>query len=198
MGVGLWFVSCSCSSIVGYRGNSHGPKVAVIGDSITVQMQASLRAFFEPEFRLLVKAKSGQRIDQQLPALRSVLHTIAGPPDRIVIDLGTNDALQSHAGAIGHLATAMALVVHVKCVVWVTINRNADTNHATVAGQINQALLASTASHPNFRILDWNALLQQGDDARHWLSPADDIHLSAEGTDVLALHYLAAIRSCPA
>ena len=188
---------CSCSQIVGYRGNSHGPKVALIGDSITVQMEAPLKQVLEPSYRVIIKAKSGQRLDQRLPTVKSVLHTVAGPPDLMVIDLGTNDALQNYAGWGASLTSTMGLVANVKCVVFLTVNQNADIHHGTVAAQINQALQNAVASRPNFHILDWNALLRQDGNAKHWLSDLDGIHLSPEGTYALALQYLAVIRACP-
>jgi hypothetical protein len=58
------------------------------------------------------------------------------------------------------------------------------------------------ASHPNFHLLDWNGLVQQGDNYDQWIAPGPfgvgGIHPVAAGATELAGLYTAALQQdCP-
>lgn len=198
LAAGLLFVGCSCGPTGGYHGHHGGLRVAVVGDSITVQAEPDTEQVLAQHYRVLVNAMFGLRIDQQLGTIKGLLHNSVGPPDRLVINLGTNDALQNNPAALQNLALAMTLVAHVKCVVWVTINLHADVRgDSVVAQQINDTIGSAAATHANFRVLDWNALIHQGNNAATWIDPHDGIHLTGAGAYALSLEYLRAVRSCP-
>ena len=78
-----WFVfavvavvaAVAAISIAVWRGRSSNgtPSVAIIGDSITVNSADDLSRVLEPEYDVDIRAQSGRRIDEMLPALRTAL-----------------------------------------------------------------------------------------------------------------------------
>ena len=186
-------VAGACSSTV-----QQGPTVAIVGDSITRVAGHQLRSELR-YYGLNIHAQDQQRIDEMIPQLRGQL---GQRPDAVVINLGTNDAIQAHKHPDWHtgFTTVWRLVSGRKCVVYATINTFVDQlyGHDTVAAQINSAIRTLAAHHKNVRVVDWNAavhanrkLLANGKYAGDMIHP-----LVPRAWDWFGKHYKAALLSC--
>jgi len=175
-----------------------GPVITIVGDSITRVAGHQLRSELR-YFGLDIRAQDKQRIDEMIPQLRVQLRE---RPDAVVVNLGTNDAIQAHKHPNWHtgFTTVWRLVSARKCVVYATINTFVDEiyGHDTVAAQINHAIRVLADHHRNVRIVDWNAavhanrsLLANGNNAGDMIHP-----LVPRAWDWFGKHYKAAILSC--
>ena len=157
-------------------GAGKAPVVAVVGDSITVISAPGVEAELNG-YALYMRAIDGKRIDEMIPALRGELQR---EPKAVVVNLGTNDAMQArtHLDWLTGFNTVWNLVQSRSCVVFVTINTNADfLGRGTVAVDINHAIRHLAAVHHNVRVVDWNVAVHA--DASLLASrnpPADHIH----------------------
>jgi hypothetical protein len=181
----------------GCGGSGKGPVVAIVGDSITVisapGVEAELRGY-----ALYIRAEDGKRMDQLIPALRTELQR---DPRAVVINLGTNDALQArtHSDWVSGFDTVWDLVRSTSCVVYVTVGTNADyLGKGVVAADLNRAMEQLAAKHHNVQIVDWNAAVHE--DPRLLASrnpPADHIHpYQKRGWHWLGNHYRTALLAC--
>ncbi len=161
------------------------PRVAVVGDSITVFAANSVKQDLGGSTRLHIDAKMGKRIDEMLPALKQ---EVAEHPRVVVVNLGTNDVLQAqtHPNWQPAFVRMVGMLAKVPCVGITTISTMVDgpTAVPSVANDINAAILSATASHSNFHILDWNgAVHAPGGTALLW---PDHIHPTGAGSLRLA------------
>ena len=170
-----------------WRGRSSNgtASVAIIGDSITVNSADDLSRALEPEYDVDIRAQSGRRIDEMLPALRTAL---SAHPREVVVNLGTNDVLQAklHADWRAGFNQLIGLLAPVRCVALTTVSTRLDgpTARPGVAPEINEALVRAIAAHRNFHIIDWNARIHEPDGAS--LIIFDGIHPTPAGELVLA------------
>lgn len=162
-----------------------GGQVAVVGDSITVLSKPYFARAFGSSGGADVRAKNGQRIDQMLPALQSALKL---RPRAVVVNLGTNDVLQAqyHPNWRPAFNRMIELLATKSCVVLTTISDRAwsPTAVPSVAEDINRAITIAAAQHPNFHILDWNALVHSSNGNK--LLYFDKVHPSTDGQVILA------------
>ena len=190
----------ACSLLVGACSSSvqRGPVVTIVGDSITRVAGPKLRSELR-YYGLDIRAQDQQRIDEMIPQLRVQLRK---HPDAVVVNLGTNDAIQAHKHPNWHtgFTTVWRLVSGRKCVVYSTINTFVDQiyGHDTVAAQINHAIRLLADRHKNVRIVDWNAavhknrrLLANGNYAGDMIHP-----LVPRAWDWFGKHYKQALQSC--
>lgn len=188
----------ACSGGPGYGGLPNGPKVGIVGDSITNLIREDLHTTLGAKYHYVVMARNGKRIDQQLGALRSILDA-DDPPKRVVVNLGTNDVLQRRGDAVAHLYEELKVLEGVPCVILVTISPTADYERGHLSEDLNTAMKAAVAAHPNFHLLDWAAMLAADDHQSQWLSPEDAIHPTTAGGEVLAAQYRSALdQDCAA
>ena len=98
--------------------------MAVVGDSITVLSAPGVVGELDG-YAVYVRAEDGKRMDQMLPALGQ---EVRRHPEAIVINLGTNDAVQAqtHPDWLTGFDAAWDLVRSERCVVFVTVNTYAD------------------------------------------------------------------------
>ena len=178
---------------------SRGTVVAIVGDSITRAAAPALKSDFR-YVGLDLHAEDHQRIDEMLPQLRVQLQR---NPDAVVINLGTNDAIQARQHPDWRTAfdTVWKLVQSRPCVVYATINTFADTlrGHRTVAADINHEIRLLAAAHRNVRIVDWDAAVQADQSllAGSGKSRSDMIHpMTPRAKRWIATHYRNAVRSC--
>ncbi len=163
--------------------SSPATRVAIIGDSITVQSSPALHEAFDGHYRLDIRAQSGRRIDEMLPALEQALHQ---HPRVVIVNLGTNDALQhdTHPDWRPGYDRMVRDVATTPCVVAVDISTVLDViyDRAGVAGAIDDALRRTAAANDRIHILDWDALVR----ATPTMLSADEIHPSPAGRRALA------------
>src|SRR5438876_11644690 len=120
-----------------------------------------------------------------LPTVRDVMRD---HPLAVVVDLGTNDALQAqtHPDWQTGFRRMIATLSPAQCVVLTTINTLIDgrSGGLPVASEINGAIAAVAATHRNFHVVDWNAAVHRVNGAD--LLTADQIHPSPAGELTLA------------
>jgi lysophospholipase L1-like esterase len=182
-----------------YRGNLAGPKVAIVGDSITAlsdQWYGRLDPALADTYAYNVAATTGMRIDQMQPELDRLL---TAWPDDVVINLGTNDMTQSWPTWEQSFDAMWAAVADESCVVYVTLRTHVSW---PVGAQINAKIAATAAANPNVRIYDWetdiNAAIAalQADTS---LPPPmyDPVHPTPAGSEILAAGIRGALDTCP-
>lgn len=175
-----------------------GPRVAVLGDSLTVQARRHLRWFVAGEFALKVGALFGEGMSGGLlsdnigsPIMQAVVDEYAAdPPDVVVLALGTNDVWQAGLGPVAfeqawHHATRQFPDA---CIVGVTVT---ETDQAARydpddARQVNR-VIRRTADV----VADW---AERGRAER--FTGSDHIHLSEPGRQHFAELVVAGIRDC--
>jgi lysophospholipase L1-like esterase len=169
---------------------SPGPRVVIVGDSITVFAHHEITHALGGNYSVTISAVLGQRIDEMLPALQRDLAT---HPRAVVLNLGTNDVLQArlHPDWQTGFNTMISLVLRLPCVVLTTISTLATTSPAPdpaaepqVASDINAAIVRTSASHRNVYVVDWNQTVH-GPNGMSLLIP-DRVHPSDAGSRVLA------------
>jgi lysophospholipase L1-like esterase len=132
--------------------------VAVVGDSITYFAGQEISTALGGAYDADVNGQIGQRIDQMLPILQDAVHK---HPVALVVNLGTNDALQAqiHPDWRTGFGDMIATVGRARCVVLTTISTLIEGPSAvpTVASEINNAITGAVRAHPNLHRVDWNA-----------------------------------------
>ena len=178
-------------------GGTKGPVVAVVGDSITVisapGVEAELRGY-----ALYMRAVDGKRIDEMIPMLRGEMRR---KPTAVVVNLGTNDAMQAqtHPNWLTGFNTVWELTQSRPCVVFVTVNTNADyLGRGKVAVEINAAIHRLATQHHNVQVVDWNTAVHADTSLLASRNPpADNIHpYSSRGWRWLGNHYRSALLAC--
>jgi hypothetical protein len=177
------------------RAWSSKPTVAVVGDSITAFAKVDISAALGDGYHPDIHAVIGRRIDEMVPTLERVGRS---RPSAIVVNLGSNDALQagSHPDWRTGFVRMLALLIPQRCVLLTTINTGLPgrAGTAVVADDINRALLVAVGAHPNVHIVDWNAAVLTNGPA---LLTADNIHPSPAGQLMLvALTRAALVQQC--
>jgi lysophospholipase L1-like esterase len=154
--------------------------VVVVGDSITVVAQPDIAAALAGAYDPDIHAIWGQRIDQMLPTLTVVLHQ---HPSDVVVNLGTNDAIQAatHPDWQRAFNQMIAMLASTHCVILTTVSTRLDTSPGSqlVAADIDAAITSVRSAWPNFHVVDWNAAVHaaNGDG----LLSSDRIHPSPAG-----------------
>ena len=179
---GLVAVLVTLVAIVVRPGSSTVP---VVGDSITFFAGRDISGALGSGYHADVHAGIGKRIDEMLTTVRDVMRD---HPLAVVVDLGTNDALQAqtHPDWQTGFHRLIAVLSPAQCVVLTTINTLVDgrSGGLLVASAINSAIAAVASRHRNFHVVDWNAAVHRVDGAN--LLMADQIHPSAAGQLTLA------------
>jgi lysophospholipase L1-like esterase len=161
------------------------PRVAVVGDSITVVAGGAITRDLHSRYRPDIQAQLGQRIDQMLPTLAQQLRR---HPSVVVVNLGTNDMLQAqmHPDWQSGFVRLVAMVSSSPCVVFVTISSLGRSNISVpaVADDIDSAIAHAVLDHRNFHVVDWNVLVHARDGLSLLLP--DKVHPSPAGTQRLA------------
>lgn len=161
------------------------PTVPVVGDSITFFAGTDITAALADNYHADVHSGIGKRIDQMLPTLQAA---VRHHPFAVIVNLGTNDALQAqtHPDWRSGFERMIAILTPVRCVVLTTISSLVHDSVAApaVASDINDAIVAAAADHPNLHVVDWNAAVH-APNGTSLLIP-DRIHPSTAGEITLA------------
>lgn len=177
-----------------------GPKVAILGDSLTVQARPHLRELAGGSYALKIGALYGEgvsggalSINLPEPIMPAVIDQYAeDPPDVVVLALGTNDVWQRQIGLASferewHSATRSFPDA---CIVGVTAT---ETDEAWMydpdeARQINRVIRRTVDV-----VVDWSS---RGSSDRY--TDTDHIHLTAEGRAHFAELVMAGVDRCAA
>ncbi len=186
-------------SIPPYEGNPGSPRLAILGDSITGLASTSLRDALTPDHEVAIKSLGSYRI-AQFQYYAEQFAASPEPPQRAVINLGTNDVIHSDLASQGvptvppitmsqSLADLASMVSvfppSTSCVVVVTVNGDVASD-GSLGATFNSGLADLAASAAGrVQVADWNGSLQ--DHASHqdeegwapWLF--DGIHPNLRG-----------------
>src|SRR5664280_2384247 len=136
-------VSAGCSG-----GGDGTPHVAVVGDSITTLDHGEITSVLDPPYAVDFYYQNGMRIDQMLPRLRDGL-AVRGPGVPVIVNLGTNDALQGGRNVDPQKSwdQLLAITNDTPCVVFTTVNSVADAYaRGKVAAALNGRMMALAAA----------------------------------------------------
>jgi lysophospholipase L1-like esterase len=118
-------VLASAMLVADYITRPQGEHVAVIGDSITAIGQQQLKISAGNDFVISATADFGATIASKIPAAQQLA---AGKPKQVIINLGTNDALD-HVPTDQSLAALRQMVdlfPDAKCIHFVTVSTHLD------------------------------------------------------------------------
>ena len=157
-----WLLALAIFLLAGGSPGANKPSVVFDGDSITVLATPAIHQLLDPSYDVEVLAVIGIRIDQSLPALESALRF---HPDAVVVNLGTNDALQggAHPDWVSSWDKLIRITRNTPCVVLTTINPAADSlSHRPIATRINADIRALAARDPKkYKVADWSGFLSR-------------------------------------
>jgi lysophospholipase L1-like esterase len=171
--------------------------VAVLGDSITAISRSEIDSALD-NYDVHAVGKFGARVDQTFADAQALADE---HPKKLVINLGTNDAIEEYPAATTGLSLEkiLAMFADVKCIAIVTID-----NQLTVYGQsraaqaeaVNAQILRIVAAHPTVRLIDWNQIVATGGGL---LTVTDDgVHPNDAGKRTLAAAYRSTLDACHA
>ena len=189
-------------AIIILSGGSPGaskPSVVFDGDSITVLATPAIHQLLDPRYDVDVLGVIGIRINESLPALQSALRF---HPDAVVVNLGTNDALQGgeHPDWVSGWDKLIRITRNTPCVVLTTINPAADAlSHRPIAKRINAAIRRLAAQHPmKYKVADWSGFLSRNvRNQRTYLRPEPIlIHPTPAGAEKLVTLDQRALAKC--
>lgn len=170
--------------------------VAVIGDSITSLSTAAIHEGLDPAYRVDVMGKFGARTDETMNEVNVLAAT---NPSQVVINLGTNDALQREPAdqSIAILDEIVALFARAACIHLVTINEGITEqgeSRTAEATALNQRIaeLADRVDHVD--VIDWHQMVRDHGGAAAVTS--DSVHPNPAGQALLVESYRAALDDC--
>jgi hypothetical protein len=193
----LLAIALLCSAC--YSGDPNGPRVGILGDSITWLSQSNLASSISPDFSYDIQSYPGATMADMFPELEDLLNEPQGAPQDLIINLGTNDVHLFDTNADAWQASLYYESVvsqATSCVIFVNVSTYADgfVNGQPIAEAINAAIDQSVAVNPNFHLLDWNAFVHTGDNYETYIDPGTLVHPNALGEGELADLYLQALQ----
>ncbi len=171
-------------------------RVAILGDSITRLSSDSLHAALDDDYSVHIVGKPGARVDE-MQAEATLL--ARGRPDKVIINLGTNDAIQGYPAASTrhNLEQLLDTFDAARCVVFVTIDEALEvygSPRRAGARAVNVQIRQIADGRPDVKIVDWNRIV-----AEHGgilTLTIDGVHPNARGQKLLAEADLEALASC--
>jgi lysophospholipase L1-like esterase len=200
--VALVLVVAVVLSVVGLRDlgiGRHRPAVALIGDSITANLDRTAQRQLGDDYALAVDGRPGYLAEQQQEA---AINTARFPFDQVVINLGTNDVMNSDhdldetVSALGQITDSVA---GIGCVHLVTVSEGMinDTGDAGPrARRVNEAIRVIASEHPNVRVIDWATIERDYERDHGETITTDTVHPNDVGNRVLADAYDASLAAC--
>lgn len=176
--------------------SSSGPRVAVLGDSITQLSNTELHTALEKSFDADIVGRFGKRSDEVVGDAATMG---AADPKVAIVNIGTNDAAQSVP--IAQTRAALDRIVSdfdgAKCVFLVEVNEQITSNgtqRVDAVRAINDQLRQIASKNDAVRVIEWNRIEAENGGAAQLTY--DTVHLSQKGRIVLADTYLKAAESC--
>jgi hypothetical protein len=173
------------------------PRALILGDSITDHGQRELNDTLGPLYALSIDGQDNFRIDDQLPVAE---RWATRPFQQIVINLGTNDAVQGWPleQSTANLAKLVSMFPSAECIHLTTINEHLNARSADVgayAASLNDQMRALAAADPRIHLVDWNAIVEanlaQGVDLT-----SDGVHPTRGGGQLLIDAYDKSMAAC--
>jgi lysophospholipase L1-like esterase len=178
----------------------HRPPIVVIGDSITANLQPTLRQTLGDDYTLTIDGKPGFLVSDQLGAVQNAARF---PFRQAVVNLGTNDAMSSDHDldeSIASLEQIVATLADVDCLHLVTINETMvnDTNDARArARRLNDAIRDLEARDPHIRVIDWERVVRDYENEHpDETVTTDTVHPNDVGNRLLADAYRESLAAC--
>jgi hypothetical protein len=175
------------------------PSVVFVGDSITVLATPAIHQLLDPKYDVEILAVIGIRINKSLPTLESALKF---RPDAVVVNLGTNDALEGGVDSdwLSSWNKLIRITRNTPCVVLTTVNTAADAlSHRPIATKINADIRALAAQNPKkYKVADWNRFLSRHVSNQRTYLRAEPIliHPTPEGAVKLSALDQSALAKC--
>lgn len=192
-GVPVALVLIALAASACYAGNPAGPRVAVVGDSITWMASGDIGAALGPHYAYETEATPGFTIAQGRAELQTVLNDPQGAPSIAIINLGTNDAEQQNSNWQTDYNNLISEASPIGCVILTTVNTVTDWGRPMqVAENVNAAIRQTVATHPgHFYEVDWSGHARDnpGD-----VSPVDAVHPTSSGDAAIASLDVAALQ----
>lgn len=144
-----------------YLGNTAGPRVAAIGDSILFLARSEVISALTDRYQAWVTGIPGYSIGNALPELTNQLRSA---PATVVVELGTDDVNGNNTAWRTSFDTLTGMLGAVPCVAWININDTIANYYAsinsghpvTIGTDINTAIAQQIASNPTrMRLVDW-------------------------------------------
>jgi lysophospholipase L1-like esterase len=190
------------AAVLGLRAlgiGQHRPAVALVGDSITANLESIIKRSRGDDYSFTVDGKPGFVTAQQVGAAQNASRF---PFDQVVVNLGTNDAM-THDQDLNETVAALSEVVdslgQIRCVHLVTINEqmlNDSGDAGARAHRLNAAIRALAASRPNVDVIDWAAVVREYQGAEGASITTDTVHPNDVGNPLLADAYGDALDAC--
>lgn len=181
-------------ALVARRVTDDGPRVLIVGDSVTEQSEAPLRDRFGWAGTLDLRAHSGFRTDELLATAREGVEE--GRPDIGVFMPGYNDVLQEVAADTDALEEMVDLADQVPCAVWflLPVDGAYSTDQVTAWNERVERLVAET-DHVEV-VTDWRDLVDAAPEFA-FTSERDAVHPNERGQAAIADAMAAAVdRHC--
>jgi hypothetical protein len=173
------------------------PRALILGDSITDHGQRELNDTIGPLYALSIDGQDNFRIDDQLPVAE---RWATRPFQQVVINLGTNDAVQGWPldQSSANLTKLVGMFPNAECIHLTTINehlKGRSPEAGPSAAALNDQIRAMAAADPRIDVVDWNALVEtkmaQGVDLT-----SDGVHPTRDGGQLLINAYEKSMESC--
>lgn len=190
--------ACQPTSAYTYQYAGTGPRVAVVGDSITAHAEADLTAALSGYARAVGGVPSMTMADAIDERVRPAVVTA---PEVLVVELGLNDALNGwDSSDLPTLEKTLALLDDAPCVVWVTPSALAPSYYdhqgpgtmQARAAAFKASLQKRLPKHPNQHLADWSATQLQHPD---WFV-ADHVHHAPAGHQAYAQFVAQSVSVC--
>jgi len=83
-----------------YSGNTMSPvaHVGIFGDSITYDSASAIESTLGPYYAYVLNGTPGDTIAEETPAVGAAMANDVPPPNDVILNLGTNDAIQTGVG----------------------------------------------------------------------------------------------------
>jgi lysophospholipase L1-like esterase len=151
----------SCSTDGSAAADGNAATVGIVGDSITFLSEPSIEGDLKG-WHYDIQAQKGKTIADMTPVMESkIIKGPDGPPHSIVINLGTNDVIQSNRHWRSDWQTLMSDTAAVPCEVLFTVNDIADAYIRRPGGptaqDINRLVSRAQQADPTrVHVIDWN------------------------------------------